>query len=142
MFVDQRRGNCLQMQEISAFSYTVPGELEALPKLRAALRAWLAGVGVDAAAREDVVLAAWEICANAVEHPTDREAAEVTVDGWASPQGVRIAVRDRGSWRTAVRRPGRGLGLRLARAMTDRLLILTNGAGTDVVMWRSTGGAA
>ena len=130
------------MAVISTFSYTLPSDLEALPKLRAALRSWLAGVGVDPAAREDVVLAAWEVCANAVEHPTGREAAEVTVDGWASPQGVRIAVHDRGSWRAAVRRPGRGLGLRLARAMTDRLLILTNGRGTDVVMWRSSGGAA
>lgn len=142
MFVDLRRGNSLHMAVISTFSYTLPSELEALPKLRAALRSWLAGLGVDPAAREDVVLAAWEICANAVEHPTEREAAEVTVDGWASPQGVRIAVHDRGSWRTAVRRPGRGLGLRLARAMTDRLQILPNGPGTQVVMWRSTGGAA
>ena len=129
------------MAERPTFSYTVPGQLDELPKLRAALRSWLAGVGVDPAAREDVVLAAWEVCANAVEHPTGPKEREVTVNAWASPHEVRIAVHDSGSWRPAVRRPGRGLGLRLARAMTDRLLVLTGRPGTDVVMWRSTDGA-
>ena len=130
------------MAEMSPFSYTIPNRLEALPKLRAALRSWLADVGVDPPARDEVVLAAWEVCVNAVEHPADREEAEVTVNAWASPHGVRIAVHDSGSWRETVRRPGRGLGLRLARAMTDRLLILRSRPGTDVVMWRSTNGAA
>jgi anti-sigma regulatory factor (Ser/Thr protein kinase) len=130
------------MVEISTFTYTIPDRIEALPKLRAALRVWLADVGVDPKAREDVVLAAWEICTNAVEHPVDPEETEVTVNGWASPHGVRIAVHDSGAWRETLRRPGRGLGLRLARAMTDRLLILTGRPGTDVVMWRSNDSVA
>jgi anti-sigma regulatory factor (Ser/Thr protein kinase) len=142
VFVVLKHGNSLHMKEIPAFSYTIPGQLEALPRLRAALRSWLGGAGIDPATREDVVLAAWEICANAVEHPIDPETAEVTVNAWASPHGVRIAVHDSGSWRAAVRQPGRGLGLRLARAMTDRLLVLPSRPGTDVVMWRSTDGAA
>jgi serine/threonine-protein kinase RsbW len=140
--VIEKQGNSLHMAEISKFSYTIPGRLEALPRLRAALRSWLAGVGIDPAIREDVVLAAWEVCANAVEHPSDPAEPDVTVDAWASPDGVRIAVHDSGSWRAAVRQPGRGLGLRLARAMTDRLLIRTGRPGTDVVIWRSTEGAA
>ena len=57
------------MESNSTFSYTMPDRLDALSELRTELRAWLAGTGVDRETAEDVVLAAWEVCANAVEHP-------------------------------------------------------------------------
>ena len=57
--------------------------------------------------------------------------------------GVRIAVHDSGTWREhAGQRPGRGLGLRLASTVMDRVSILRDRPGTEVVMWRFTGGRA
>jgi anti-sigma regulatory factor (Ser/Thr protein kinase) len=131
------------MEAISTFSYTIPDRLGALRGLRSALRRWLSEAGVDSDTADDVVLAAWEICANAVEHPVRRQGEGVTVAATATTLGVRIAVRDTGSWREeGTPPPGHGLGLRLARAMTDRVSVLRGRPGTEVVLWRFTGGHA
>ena len=133
-------GNSLHVNQTSTFSYTMPDRLEALSTLRTELRAWLSRSGVDRDTTEDVVLAAWEVCANAVEHPVDRKHHDVTLVATVGSSGVCIVVEDTGSWRDTVSRPGRGLGLRLARAMVDRLSIVRRSPGTEVVIWRSTGG--
>ena len=117
----------------------MPDRLEALSALRTELRAWLSRSGVDRDPTEDVVLAAWEVCANAVEHPVDRKHHDVTLVATVGSSGVCIVVEDTGSWRDTASRPGRGLGLRLARAMVDRLSIVRRSPGTEVVIWRSTG---
>jgi anti-sigma regulatory factor (Ser/Thr protein kinase) len=131
------------MEESATFSHTIPDRLDALRELRAALRAWLAEVGIETDAAEDVVLAAWEVCANAIEHPIDRKGAGVTLVAEATALGVRVAVHDTGSWREErAPRPGRGLGLRLARALMDRISVARGRPGTEVVMWRFTGGHA
>jgi anti-sigma regulatory factor (Ser/Thr protein kinase) len=126
--------------ETSTFTYTMPDRLQALSGLRTELRAWLSRSGVDRATAEDVVLAAWEVCANAVEHPVDRKHHDVTLVATVGSSGVCIVVEDTGSWRDTGSRPGRGLGLRLARAMVDRMSIVSRSPGTEVVLWRSTGG--
>ena len=131
------------MESLSTFSYTIPDRLGALAELRNALRVWLREAGVDGDAAEDVVLAVWEVCANAIEHPIRRRGEGVALAATATAQGLCIAVHDTGSWREEdAPRPGRGLGLRLARAMTDGLSILRGRGGTEIVMWRSTGGHA
>jgi anti-sigma regulatory factor (Ser/Thr protein kinase) len=130
-------------QAAPTFTYTIPGRLEALRDFRSAFRRWLADIGIEQPAAEDVVLAAWEICANAVEHPRDADGSGVQVEAWASPGVLRIAVRDTGSWfHRSVERPNRGLGLRLARALVDRMSILSEQPGTEIVLWRSIGGRA
>ena len=130
------------MQETQTFSYAVEDRLDALLGMRMALRRWLADVGLDTAAAEDVVLAAWEVCANAVEHPVDANGG-VTLVASRTKLGLRVAVHDTGTWRErAVQRPGRGLGLRIARGVMDRVSILRDRRGTEVVMWRFLGGRA
>ena len=124
----------------STFSYTMPARLEALPELRAELRAWLAQTHVDPETAEDVTLAAWEVCANAVEHPIDRRHPDVTLVARADPTGICVVVEDTGHWHDHVPRPGRGFGLRLARALVDRMSIVRRRPGTEIVLWRSTGG--
>ena len=125
------------------FTHTLSERLEALDYFRTELREWLARVGTDRDEAEDLVLAAWEVCANAIEHPVDPDGSGVRVEAWATDGVVRIAVRDTGSWMArSVRRPNRGLGLRLARAMVDRMSILSEQPGTEVVLWRSIGGRA
>ena len=126
----------------ATFTYTIPDRLEALRDFRRALRRWLAEVDLDQSAAEDLVLAAWEVCANAVEHPRDPDGSGVRVEAWATEGVVRIAVRDTGSWLEKIPRPNRGLGLGLARALVDRMSILSEQPGTEVVLWRSIGGRA
>lgn len=131
------------MEESSTFAYRMPARLDALGDLRHALRDWLASADVDPGTAEEVVLAAWEVCANAVEHPVERTGSDITLVASASSCGVRVAVRDTGSWRErTVQRRDRGLGLRLARATMDRMWVLSDRPGTEVVMWRSKGGHA
>jgi anti-sigma regulatory factor (Ser/Thr protein kinase) len=130
------------MQETATFSYTIDDRLETILELRIALRRWLADVGLDTEAVDDVALAAWEVCVNAVEHAVEPRGG-VTLVASRTRVGVRIAVHDCGTWRErAAQRPGRGLGLRLATAVMDRVSILRDRPGTEVVMWRFTGGRA
>ena len=130
------------MQETATFSYAIEDRLDVLLGMRIALRRWLADVGLDTDAAEDVVLAAWEVCVNAVEHAVEPRGG-VTLVASRTRLGVRISVHDSGTWREhAVSRPGRGLGLRLARTVMDRVSILRDRPGTEVVMWRFTGGRA
>ena len=126
------------------FSATVPGRTSALRPLRHSLREWLGTAGVEPATADDVVLAAWEVCANALEHPVrPRHPPEVHVSVTASKNYVRVSVQDTGEWRVrTVSRAQRGLGLRLARALMDRVSIMRDRAGTEVVMWRYTSGRA
>jgi anti-sigma regulatory factor (Ser/Thr protein kinase) len=133
-------GNSRYMDEPATFSYAVDDRLDALLGMRFALRRWLSDVRLDSEAAEDIVLAAWEVCVNAVEHAVEPRGG-VTLVASRTRLGVRIAVHDSGTWREhAVQRPGRGLGLRLTRAVMDRVSILRDRPGTEVVMWRFTGG--
>ena len=132
------------MEPATTFSFTAAGRLEELGAFRAALRRWLVDeVGLRDADADDLVLAAWELCANAIRHPRDRKDASVTVDAWASTGAVRIAVRDTGAWvGRPVHRPSAGLGLRIARELVDRMSILCGQSGTEVVVWRYRSGSA
>ena len=131
------------MDASSTFSYTIPDRLEALPRLRSALRKWLSDSGVDADTSEDIVLAAWEVCANAIEHPVARSDATTTIVATRQALGVQVVVEDSGSWRDVRSpRPDRGLGLRLARAMVDCVSVVRDRPGTAVILWRSTRSAA
>ncbi len=126
-----------------ALSLTIPDRLDALDALRRALRCWLDRAGVERETAEDVVLATWEVCANAVEHPLDRKGEGVTLVASVTPRWVRVVVHDTGSWHGRnVERRGRGLGLWLARALMDRISIRRDLPGTKVVMWRFLGGPA
>ena len=49
----------------------IPSDVGALDVVRDALRVWLAGASLDRTDAEDVVLATWEACANAIEHAGD-----------------------------------------------------------------------
>src|SRR5687768_14339558 len=101
-------------QPLPTFTRSVPPRLDALPSMRRDLRAWLSGLEVPRAAANDIVLAAWEVCANAIEHPEQPSAPTVALEATAQPRGIRLAVSDAGHW-TGMRlpRPNRGLGLRM-----------------------------
>ena len=106
-----------------------------LAVVRAAMRTWLAGAGVEAGDRELVVLAAGELCANAVEHAyPDGSDAAVEVTLAREPGGaLTLVVRDKGHWRPPPADPGdRGRGLGIVRALMHTVDVDPSGEGTTV----------
>jgi anti-anti-sigma factor len=112
------------------------------------MRTWLAGAGVDPGDAELVVLAAGELCANAVEHayPPDVTHAAVEVALAREPGGaLTLVVRDRGRWRP----PGppdeagrfRGRGLSIVRALMHAVDVDEGADGTTVSTRYRPGGA-
>ena len=120
------------------FRRSLPPRAEELPAVRAELRAWLNELDVPRADADDIVLAAWEVCANAIEHPRTPD-QDVAVEATALPRGIRIAVCDAGTWRSRrLLRPGRALGLRLIEGLVDRMSIKRGLGQTEVVLFRCT----
>jgi anti-sigma regulatory factor (Ser/Thr protein kinase) len=112
----------------------LPSNLDSLDVVRDALRVWLETAPVSPAEAEEIVLAAWEACANAVEH-AQRPAADVISFG-AELEGdaVRLSVEDTGAWAPETTRDDRGLGLRLVRGLMSSVEIETSENGTRVVL--------
>ena len=101
-----------------------------VPAARADLRRWLGEVGVAADVAADLLLAAGEAVANAVEHSgSDEVAIELTVP---EPGVVGIVVLDRGAWRPPVIAPHRGRGFGLMRMLVDHMTVERSGDGTVV----------
>jgi GAF domain-containing protein/anti-sigma regulatory factor (Ser/Thr protein kinase) len=106
-----------------------------LAVVREAMRTWLASAGVEEGDVELVVLAAGELCANAVEHayPGASEGS-VEVALAREPGGVlTLVVRDRGTWRPPPADPGaRGRGLLIVRSLMDAVDIDDASDGTTI----------
>jgi serine phosphatase RsbU (regulator of sigma subunit)/anti-sigma regulatory factor (Ser/Thr protein kinase) len=112
----------------------LPSNLDSLDVVRDALRVWLETASVPPAEAEEIVLAAWEACANAVEHAqrptTDVIDFGVELDGGA----LRISIEDTGAWAPEIARDDRGLGLRLVRGLMSSVEIEKSESGTRVVL--------
>jgi anti-sigma regulatory factor (Ser/Thr protein kinase) len=125
------------MSETTIFRRSLAPRLDELPGVRSDLRSWLKELEVPSNAADDIVLAAWELCANAIEHPR-HTSADVTILGEARPRGIRVAVRDAGTSRASFSRSNRGLGLRIVEGVVDRLAIRRGLGETEVVLFRGT----
>ena len=102
--------------------------------LRHALAAFLNAVDVEPPLRDDIVIAVGEAIANAVEHAY--QAADGTVELHANVDGentLLVDVFDRGAFIDRELREGRGLGLRIVRAIARAVSIDTDG-GTHIRM--------
>ena len=109
------------------------GLLGSLEIVREALREWLGPAPLDDDDANDVVLATWEACANAVEHADGRrDARHVFVE--LVDSSVRIRIQDSGRWVPPVERSDRGLGLELMRAAMTVSASTSTEAGTSVRM--------
>ena len=103
--------------------------------LRHALASFLSALQIEPPLREDIITAVGEAIANAVEHAYGtREAG--TVELHASTDGadaLLVDVFDRGAFIEREVREGRGLGLRIVRAIARAVSIDTEG-GTRIRM--------
>jgi serine phosphatase RsbU (regulator of sigma subunit)/anti-sigma regulatory factor (Ser/Thr protein kinase) len=112
----------------------VAGRLESMDVVRDALRAWLVGVDIDRSAGEDVVLATWEACANAIEHAVEPQIDLVAVTARLDDECIRVTVSDSGRWAPPSMRENRGLGLRLIESLMTSVDVDESDRGTTVTL--------
>ncbi|MFF3500044.1 SpoIIE family protein phosphatase [Streptomyces sp. NPDC003247] len=121
----------------SPLEMTFPAESSQLAPVRKALRGWLAQCGLPPNTVQNVLVAAGEACANAIEHGhrhTPGEAVRLRAEAFGDD--LRLTVADSGRWKTPrpELNPHRGRGVSLMRAMMQHVTITPGPSGTTVDM--------
>jgi GAF domain-containing protein/anti-sigma regulatory factor (Ser/Thr protein kinase) len=113
---------------------TVTSDDMSLHLVRDAIRTWLEGSELSRSDAEDLVLATWEMCANAIEHASDPQDDRVRLRAFVEDSAVRVLVQDTGQFVPVEPRPDRGLGLQLAEELASSLAITKDETGTAVAL--------
>ncbi len=114
---------------------TFPAEVSQLAPTRGALRTWLAQAGVGPDQSMDLLVAAGEAVANAIEHGHRHSpGGAITLSATALVDQVQLTITDTGRWKTPqpAKNPDRGRGIALMRALTHAFSITPDAAGTTV----------
>jgi len=110
-----------------------PANVSQLAPTRAALRSWLMRARVDPVQTHDMVIAAGEAVANAIEHGHRHSPAGViSLRVTALSDRVQLTVADTGSWRPPRPDTHRGRGISLMRALMQDVAINPGARGTTV----------
>jgi len=110
----------------------LPSRTGSLDVVRDALRVWLERAPVTQEQGGEIVLAAWEACANAVEHAVAPVDDTFRFSAALEDGVVRLSVRDTGTWSQERVRGDRGLGLQLMRSLMSSVDIEEGPSGTTV----------
>ncbi|WP_026423287.1 ATP-binding protein [Actinokineospora inagensis] len=123
-------------------SVRVPAKPDHLAVLRGELRAWLTAAAVSTARGGDIILAADEALANAIEHGyAGTDVGEVHLRATADEHTVTVTVTDHGTWKPPTGQPGltNGWGLPLITALAEHVsLDHADGATTLLARFRRT----
>ncbi|OXM54966.1 histidine kinase [Amycolatopsis alba DSM 44262] len=117
------------------FDISFPAHVGELAFVRRALRDWLQRCGLDVELLQNILVAAGEATANAVEHGhRDDPDGLVQLQATASADSVNLSIRDTGSWKPPSPDvdSDRGRGLILMRAFMDEVTVEQGNAGTTV----------
>nr|WP_221374208.1 SpoIIE family protein phosphatase [Actinoplanes polyasparticus] len=112
-----------------------PAEATRLAPLRSMLRTWLARCGVDPTTAQNVLVAAGEACANAIEHGHRHlPGGLISLRAAATADDLHLTITDSGLWKTPepAANPHRGRGFALMRALMSEVTVTTGAAGTIV----------
>ena len=121
--------------------FSIPARPDALAGMRAYLDRWLAELELPSVARAELVAAAHEAGANAVEHAyRDGHVGDVTIEGDVGEE-ITLRVIDHGSWRFGAGDPNRGRGMHIMRSLVDGIEVVRRDDGTTVILRRALGPA-
>ena len=110
--------------DVRGFEFKLIAEPESVLVMRRALRALLRDVDLDRERVADVVLAATEVCANAVLHAYPGQEGVFSAGASLPPGRVVVVVRDHGTGiGRGRRRSDLGVGLAVSAALADDLQI-------------------
>jgi anti-sigma regulatory factor (Ser/Thr protein kinase) len=116
----------------------VPADFTEMAPARSRLRGWLAPLAVGEAQADQIVLAAGEALANAIEHGSgcDRERT-VGIEAFAAGDTVTVTVSDSGRWAkdsAASRAEGRGHGLTIIHGLAGTVQTARTALGTRMTI--------
>ncbi|HEY0396353.1 MAG TPA: ATP-binding protein [Candidatus Elarobacter sp.] len=111
--------------------------------LRHALLAFLNAIDIESPLRDDIIIAVGEAIANAVEHAyASKEPGTVELHASTDDDNTLLVdVYDRGAFIDRELREGRGLGLRIVRAIARAVSIDTEGGTRIRMVFDASGGA-
>ncbi|GGX60310.1 hypothetical protein GCM10010358_13580 [Streptomyces minutiscleroticus] len=122
----------------TSFVAAHPARQDALPALRARVRAWLGALHLGDTLTHDILLTLCEAIGNAVEHGVRADPRQrVSVEIFADEDTISATVTDPGRWDTdtaASRRAARGTGLTVIHGLSERVEIARSIRGTRVTM--------
>ncbi len=132
--------------DVALVLYHQPGPLEIvfaaesgqLAPVRATLRSWLGSCDISTKMVQDVLVAAGEACANAIEHGHRHSpGTQIRLRAVSTAHQLRLTITDTGRWKTAPAgaRGHRGHGIALMRALMQQVTIEPGPAGTTVDMY-------
>jgi PAS domain S-box-containing protein len=129
--------------DVALLLYRHPGPLEVtfpavateLAAVRQALRAWLTRCDIGAERIQDILVAAGEACANAIEHGhRHKPGAPIQLHAVASVDRLNLTIVDSGQWKSPETSLHRGRGLALMRATMQHVAVTPGPDGTVVTM--------
>jgi GAF domain-containing protein/anti-sigma regulatory factor (Ser/Thr protein kinase) len=113
---------------------TFQADVSNLAAARHALRNWLTRARVDPDQSLNVLIAAGEAVANAIEHGHRNSPGTISLDATVLVDEVQLTITDTGSWKTPqpAANPHRGRGITLMRGLMQDVTIDPETAGTTV----------
>ncbi|GAA0430979.1 hypothetical protein Aca07nite_17540 [Actinoplanes capillaceus] len=130
---------CLSLGTEERLERSIGADPVQISRLRADMRGWMAGHGIDPDCLNAVLLASSEAVANAIEHGyRDDPFGMVDVSATISADAVEVRVSDHGTWRGPGADLARGRGLQLIYESMDEVSF-DQDEGTTVTMRRHRG---
>jgi anti-sigma regulatory factor (Ser/Thr protein kinase) len=117
------------------FDRRLPADADRLGPFRHDLESFLFAHGVPESDVFDLIVAASEAAANAMEHPVHPTEPFVSVTAEIAGGVVTVTVRDTGQWRQQTRSPFRGRGLSLIGSLAH-LHVVPGARGTTLTIRR------
>jgi anti-sigma regulatory factor (Ser/Thr protein kinase) len=120
----------------ASFGFRLQARPSAAVLLRRRLQDWLSLQGVSEGEQFDVLLAASEAFANAVEHPRRPAAGVVDVEGCVDGDELELTIQDYGVWRNERERTEGGLGFPIMWTVMQDVEVDSRSEGSTITLRR------